>query len=118
MKTVLRSGLFMALLATAFTDVQAQCAASSILIQNVTQVGVQTPGTCRVTFDLSFEMQNNGGNKYIFLHGWEQPSYPDFFDCVDGEPSGGGAIQPPEGPDLVDAFINLGIDNSGPDPVL
>jgi hypothetical protein len=118
MKTVLRSGLFMALLATAFTDVQAQCAASSILIQNVTPVGTQTPGTCRVSFDLSFEMQNNGGNKFIFLHGWAQSDYPDFFDCVDNEPSGGGAIQPPEGPDLVDAFINLGIDNSGPDPVL
>ncbi|HEX6190935.1 MAG TPA: T9SS type A sorting domain-containing protein [Chitinophagaceae bacterium] len=118
MKTVLRTGLFMVLLATAFTPAKAQCDASSILIQNITQVGTQTPGSCRVTFDLSFEMANNNGNKFIFLHGWARESYPDFFDCVDGSPGGNGAIRPPEGDDLTAAFVNIGIDNSGATPVL
>jgi len=118
MKTVLRTGLFVVLLATALTKANAQCDASSILIQNITQVGTQTPGSCSVTFDLSFEMANNNGNKYIFLHGWAQEDYPDFFDCVDGQAGGNGAIRPPEGDDLAGSFVNIGIDNSGTDPVL
>src|SRR5215212_9787082 len=82
-----------------------QCKASEILIQNVVQATTQTPGTCAVTFDLSFQMENNNGNKFIFLHAWLQSQYPDFFDCVDGHPSGNGAIQPPVGTDLVGSFL-------------
>ena len=118
MKTALRPGLFMVLLATAFSQAKAQCEASSILIQNIVEVGTQTPGSCSVTFDLSFEMENNGGNKFIFLHGFAQEDYPDFFECEDGEPGGSGAIQPPEASDLTEAFVNIGIDNSGATPVL
>lgn len=118
MKTVLRSGLFLALFAAAFTNAKAQCEASTILIQNIEQVGTQTPGSCSVKFDLSFEMENNGGNKFIFLHGWRNDLYPDFFDCVDGHPSSNGTIHPPAASDLTATFINLGIDNSGASPVL
>jgi hypothetical protein len=118
MKTVLRSGLFMALLVAAYTPAKSQCEASNILIQNIEQIGVQTPGSCTVEFDLSFEMENNNGNKFIFFHGWRSTVYPDFFDCVDGEPSGNGAIRPPRGADLAGSFVNIGIDNSGAVPVL
>ena len=119
MKTVLRTGLFMALFAAAISKAQAQCEASQILIQNIEQATVQpNPNQCVVEFDLSFQMQNNGGNKYIFLHGWREDLYPDFFDCVDGDPGSNGAIRPPEASDLTASFINLGIDNSGPVPVL
>ena len=118
MKTVLRSGLFVALFVAAFARANAQCEASTILIQNIEQVGTQVPGSCSVEFDLSFEMENNNGNKFIFLHGWREDLYPDFFDCVDGHPSANGTIRPPEGADLAGSFINIGIDNSGTEPVL
>lgn len=118
MKTALRSILFISLLALNMGKSNAQCSASDIFIQNIVSSGAPAPGTCSATFDLSFTMTNNNGNKYIFLHIWRQTLYPDFFTCVNGAPSGHGAIQPPLGPDLIDAFINIGINNNGPVPVI
>lgn len=118
MKTVLRSLLFIALLALSIEKSNAQCSASDILIQNIVSSGSPTSGTCSATFDLSFTMENNNGNKYIFLHIWQQAHYPDFFNCVNGSPSGNGAIHPPVGSDLTNAFINIGIDNSDAVPVI
>lgn len=118
MKTALRSLLLTAIFGLSIARTYAQCVASDIVIQNVVPVGVQTSGTCTATFDLSFNMQNNNGNKFIFLHVWAASAYPDFFDCVNGAPSGNGAIQPPQAGDLTGAFINIGINNNGAVPVL
>jgi hypothetical protein len=118
MKTFLRTAFLMVLGFTAGKTSFAQCTASDLVIQNVVPVGIQTPGSCSATFDLSFTMQNNNGNKFIFLHVWAQSEYPDFFNCVDGNPGGNGALQPPAGSDLADAFINIGINNDGAIPVL
>jgi hypothetical protein len=118
MKTLLRYLLVVALPGLLIQQANAQCTADDILVQNIVPNATQTPGTCTAKFDLSFTMENNNGNKFIFLHAWSALTYPDFFDCVNGQPSSNGTIQPPEGSDLANAFINLGIDNSGTSPSL
>jgi len=119
MKTPLRYLLFSLLAGFAFNGANAQCAASDILIQNIIPAATQpSPTSCVATFDLSFTMQNNNGNKFIFLHAWAESAYPDFFNCVNGEPSQHGTIRPPTSGDLTGAFLNIGIDNSGATPVL
>lgn len=117
-KTGLRTILFIALITLNMGTSNAQCTASDIFIQNIVSSGSSAPGTCSATFDLSFTMNSNNGNKYIFLHIWSQTQYPDFFNCVNGSPSGNGAIQPPVGANLTNALINIGIDNNGAVPVI
>lgn len=118
MKTPLRYLVLLAILGLTFQRTTAQCSVSGILIQNIVAAGTQTTGTCTATFDLSFTMENNNGNKFIFLHAWAESAYPDFFHCVNGSPSQNGTIQPPTASDLAGAFLNIGIDNSGATPVL
>src|SRR5438045_3533256 len=113
MKPILRILLFFAILtAMNVKTTQAQCHVSELLIQNLVP-GASAPGTCTATFDLSFTMEANNGNKYVFVHIFPETTYPDYFVCVNGSPSSPGAIHPPQSPDLVNAFINLGIDNNG-----
>src|SRR5258706_1334363 len=96
----------------------AQCSASDILIQNIVPSGTQTTGSCTAKFDLSFPMQDNNGNKYIFLHAWATTAYPDFFQCVNGQAASNGSIKSPEAADVAGSFINIGIDNSGATPAI
>ena len=117
MKVILCLCLFVLVMNSA-QKASAQCNASDIMIQHIVPAATQTPGTCSATFDLSFTMQNNNGNKYIFLHTWLRSAYPDFFDCINGNAGGNGSSQPPESSDLSSSFINVGIDNSGTSPVI
>jgi hypothetical protein len=96
----------------------AQCTASDILIQNIVPSGTQTAGTCTAKFDLSFTMESNNGNKFIFLHAWASSAYPDYFECENGEAGSNGAVQSPAAADLTGSFINVGIDNSDAVPAL
>ncbi|HMK27589.1 MAG TPA: T9SS type A sorting domain-containing protein [Chitinophagaceae bacterium] len=118
MKTVLRIALFIGALIVTGKTLQAQCKVSELLIQNLVPSGPSAPGTCTATFDLSFTQEANNGNKYVFVHVFAETNYPDYFVCVNGLPSANGAIHPPEGPDLVNSFINIGIDNNGATPLL
>jgi len=118
MKTPLRYLPLILILTLSFQRAVAQCSVSDILIQNIVAAGTQTPGSCTATFDLSFTMETNNGNKFIFLHGWAENQYPDFFQCVNGLPSSHGTIQAPTSTDLAATFLNLGIDNTGLTPVL
>jgi len=120
MKTPLRYLLILSVSGLAFQKVNAQCTASDILIQNVVAASVQPSATsCTATFDLSFTMENNNGNKFIFLHAWKEgPTYPNFFDCSNGSPGPGTTRPVPTHTDLIGAFLNIGIDNSGATPVL
>ena len=118
MKTPLRYLPLFAILGFSFQNTLAQCNVSNILIQNIQPTGAQTAGSCTAKFDLSFEMEHNNGNKFIFLHSWAEISYPDFFNCVNGLPSHNGTIQAPTSSDLAGSFLNIGIDNSGTTPVL
>ena len=117
MKTVLRLITLSIFLFSAQKTLNAQCATSDILIQHIVPTGAQTAGSCHATFDLSFTMESNNGNKFIFFHAWRPDLYPNYFDCVNGNPGGNGAISAPEAADLANAFLNIGIDNSGT-PVL
>src|SRR5258705_8547026 len=117
MKTPLRYLLAISFLGLAIQKTNAQCSVSDVLIQNIVSTQ-STTNSCTATFDLSFTMENNNGNKFIFLHAWAESAYPDFFDCVNGLPSHNGAIHPPTLTDLTGTFLNIGIDNSGATPVL
>src|SRR5215813_6795490 len=118
MKTPLRYLPLLLFACLSFKKTLAQCSVSNILIQNIVPVGTQTSGSCNAKFDLSFAMETNNGNKFIFLHGWAETTYPDFFQCVNGVPSSHGTIQAPNHTDLAASFLNLGIDNTGPTPSL
>jgi hypothetical protein len=118
MKTFLRYTLSIAFFITVLQQAHSQCVVSNIVIQNVTVAGTQVPGSCTVTFDASFTIENNNGNKYIFIHAWILSEYPNYFNCVNGAPSQPGAIRAPEYDDLEDAFINVGINNSEVTPLI
>lgn len=113
MKTVLRSWLFLAFLTLSMTRLQAQCEVSNIYVQNVSLIGPQPPDSCIAEFDLSFTIENNNGNKYIFIHTWLLTDYPNYFNCVNGQPTGNGSIRAPKSADLVNSFLNIGINNDG-----
>lgn len=118
MKTPLRYLVIVFAAAFAFQKTTAQCSASDILIQNIVTTG-SSSNSCTATFDLSFTMENNNGNKFIFLHAWaEGASYPNFFDCQNGNPGPGTTRPVPDASDLAGAFLNIGIDNSGATPEL
>jgi len=120
MKTPLRYLFVLSLVTLVFQKSNAQCTASDILIQNIVPTAVQpSPGSsCRAKFDLSFTMENNNGNKFIFLHAWAQSTYPDNFGCVNGSPSSRGSIKAPTAAALAGTFLNIGINNSGAAPTL
>jgi hypothetical protein len=118
MKTPLRYLPLIFVVSLAFQKTLAQCSVSNILIQNIVPVGTQTSGSCTAKFDLSFTMETNNGNKFIFLHGWAESAYPDFFHCDNGLPSSHGTIQAPTHTDLAASFLNIGIDNTGLTPAL
>ncbi len=117
MKTVLRSLLFITFLGVGMQKISAQCTVSNIVIQNIRGV-VPGPGTCTVTFDVSFNIENNSGNKYIFIHAWLQADYPNYFHCVNGHTTRNGAIHAPDASDLGNSFLNIGINNNSATPTI
>jgi len=112
MKKVLRSFLFIAFLGFTAGKSNAQCTVSDIVFQNITVIG-STPLTCTVKFDAVFNIENNNGNKFIFIHAWLQNDYPNYFHCVNGQTTINGSIAAPHGTDLIKSFINIGLDNNG-----
>ncbi|MFN5136446.1 MAG: hypothetical protein ACK5DG_14130, partial [Chitinophagaceae bacterium] len=53
---------------TAFQKANAQCNVGNETVINKSLGG--TPGNCIVTFDLIFDLENNSGNKYVFIHAY------------------------------------------------
>ena len=117
MKTVLRMALLFVMLNFAVVKANAQCTVSNIVIQNVSVVS-QSGSSCTVRFDASFNILNNNGNKYIFIHAWLQSDYPNYFHCVNGQSTLNGSIHAPDSSDLGNVFLTIGIDNTGASPVL
>ncbi|HMK26113.1 MAG TPA: T9SS type A sorting domain-containing protein [Chitinophagaceae bacterium] len=117
MKKVLRSLMLLAFFSFSIRQINAQCTVSNVIIQNIRNVA-PGPGTCTVTFDVSFNIENNNGNKYIFIHAWLQSQYPNYFQCVDGHTTLNGAIHAPDAADLGASFLNLGINNNTPTPTI
>jgi len=117
MKTILRFFIFIALLALNTQKSNGQCTVSNIVIQNVIPIA-STPTSCTIKFDETFNIESNNGNKFIFIHGWLQADYPDYFKCVNGQTTLNGSIAAPTAPDLGNTFFNIGLDNTGPIPIV
>lgn len=111
MKTFLQLFFFSTLLAFSTERVNAQCTVSDIVIQNVRVIS-STATTCTAKFDVTFNIQDNNGNKFIFIHVWLQDNYPDYFQCVNGQTTRNGSIPAPVLSDLGNSF-NIGLNNDG-----
>src|SRR6185436_4135329 len=94
-------------------ETKAQCDLSSVTIQKVSSVPYGSG--CIITFNLSFRLAdaNNSSNRYIYLHTWLQPNYPNYFDCSLAGNGNSSINDAPEYGDLANAFLNLGIRNTG-----
>jgi hypothetical protein len=109
MKTVLRTFLFSSVLLLSTKITKAQCTVSNIVVQNVRGIA-STPTSCTAKFDVTFNIENNNGNKSIFIHVWLMNDYPNYFHCVDGQSTLTGSIRAPEAADLGNSF-NIGLNN-------
>ena len=117
MKSFLRLSLLVTLFAFGVQKTNAQCTVSDIVIQNVRPISA-TATTCTVKFDATFNIQDNNGNKFIFIHAWLQNDYPNYFECVNGQTTRPGSIAAPDAAVLVNSFVNIGIDNSDVVPMI
>jgi hypothetical protein len=117
MKTFLLSFVFAFTFIFASKNTLAQCTVSDIFVQNISVVG-GTATSCTVKFDVTFNIEDNNGNKFIFIHAWLQDDYPNYFKCENGQSTLGGSIAAPKFADLAKSFINIGLDNTGETPVV
>ncbi len=116
MKTFILSLLLSCIAFISFNRISAQCTISDIALQNTTLIN-ETFSSCTLKFDVTFNIKNNHGNKYIFIHSWLQNNYLNYFHCENGESSINGSVAAPAEADLQSAFMNIGLDNSGDTPV-
>ena len=115
MKIILRLLVFITSLSFGI-QAKSQCTVTNVIIQNIDVVS--GTNTCTVTFDASFNIQNNSGNKFIFIHAWLLSDYPNYFQCVGNQSTQNGAIRAPEASDLAEAFLNIGINNNEATPLI
>ncbi len=97
------------LLLIANVKLNAQCTITNTTVEIVnTQI---SGADCLITFTLSFDLENNSGNKYIHLHLWETSQYPNpaFVYKTSFQPNA---------TDLANTIKNIVIDNNtGGQPV-
>ena len=117
MKTFLLSFALAFMFIIGSNSTHAQCTVSDIFVQNISVIG-GTATSCTVKFDVTFNIEDNNGNKFIFIHSWLQNDYPDYFKCENGQSTINGSIAAPQFADLVKSFINIGLDNTGETPVV
>ncbi len=97
--------LLMIVFSISKNDSFAQCTVKDIIIKVNSTTTVN--GSCLLNIDFTFTIQNNGGNKYIYIHSWLQNEYPNPFGC----PNMSGNLKAPKAADLALSRINLGIHN-------
>jgi hypothetical protein len=73
MKKILLSFMLIGALVS-FNKLQAQCALSNVNV-SLNSAVTNGNGTCTINFDLSFDIENNGGNKYIWINLWKSTDY-------------------------------------------
>jgi len=119
MKTFLRAGIIVSLLglySKAHSQPTNACHIKNVVVQNIVPVApAASPDSCHVKLDISFNIAHNNGNKFIFMHCWIQSQYPNYFNCQGNYPPMG-AVQAPEHPDLIHAFVNVGLNDRNTDP--
>ena len=120
MKIALRLLLAVAVLSFPAKKVQSQCEIKDILVSNFVPAATQSPGTCTGTFDMSFSMKFNPGEKYIIFHVWTAAQYPNYFQCtgLNGLTTLGGSVTAPTASDLANSFINVAININVTPPVV
>ena len=95
---------------------QSQCVVKNVIIK--VNSSVPSGSGCMMNFDFIFTIENNGGNKYIYLHSWLTNEYPNYFNC----PNVSSSAKAPKLSNLLLSRINLGIDNNihvgHPEPTL
>lgn len=117
MKAFLQTLILVVITSITTINATAQCTVSNIVIQNITTVN-STPNSCTVKFDVTFNIEDNNGNKFIFIHAWLQNDYPNYFQCVNGQTSINGSIKAPGASDLTKSVLNIGLDNLGATPIV
>src|SRR6266496_5984697 len=85
---------------------QAQaCAVTNVSVElNSTTV---SGGSCVVNINLTFNLQHNMGNKYVWIHLWKTDDYPNLSYGA-----------PPTAAELAASLANIGINNSTTPPSL
>ena len=81
----------------------------SVEIVNTQQ---QANGDCQITFNLSYDIMINNGNKFNFIHLWKAADYPHF------NYTAGGNFPPTNATALGNTIVNFGVDNNNAIPVL
>jgi hypothetical protein len=74
MKTFLTVTLMLSLACIGKLNAQCSIAQSSVIV-NVQSVTTDVTG-CTTTFDLTFDLAGNGGNKWSHIHFWDAVAYP------------------------------------------
>jgi len=92
------------LILTGFVS-EGQCVIKSSIVQLNTSI--PSGAGCLINFDYQFTIENNGGNKYIYLHSWLSGEYPNYFNC----PGISNDAKAPIAADLLLSRINIGIHN-------
>ena len=87
--------------------VRSQCVVKNVIVQVNYSNSNPTNDTCTINFDFIFTIENNGGNKWIYIHSWMANEYPNYFNC----PNVPSNAKAPVASDLTLAKINLGIHN-------
>src|SRR5258708_15196962 len=83
----------------------AQCSVSNVAAHlNSTSV---FGSNCVLNVDLSFDLQHNNGNKYVFIHLWKATQYP-----AQTTTFGSGLHTPPTATQLAATVANVGINNN------
>lgn len=93
------------ILITSLSRSYAQCTVKNTIVKVNSTTSAGT--SCTINFDFIFTIENNGGNKYIYIHSWIQSQYPNLFGC----PNMSGNLKAPLSADLIQSKINLGIHN-------
>ena len=83
----------------------AQCTVSNLAVR-LNSSGV-VGSNCVLNIDLSFDLQHNNGNKYIYIHLWKAGDYP-----AQTTTFGGGLSTPPNAAKLSATVANIGINNN------
>ena len=83
----------------------AQCTVSNLAVQ-LNSSGV-IGSNCVLNIDLSFDLQHNNGNKYIYIHLWRASAYP-----AQTTTFGNQLSTPPHAAELSATVANIGINNN------
>jgi len=92
-------------------------AISNITVEVVGDPVSLTGSSCEITFNISFDLKYNSGNKQIYFHSFLESNYVSSFSCSPN--GGGGAKNPPTSTTLGTgrnapgfSFLDIGIDNT------